>query len=234
MRRFAYIYYKFQLLKLGLILEDVANNALTRFIGDKIVKKLSKFVVVKDWAAKIEPIHSFMDYRMVCKPFNEKTEENIEKFFKRIESDLAVKYNLTIETVINKKGAISFGLKTLKVKRAVPPQFIYHCTSKTSREAISKEGLEPKSGSIVDDTKIKWGYGLNYPDAIFFSTDPKNLWHVCEDVWEVDTYKLGKRNWYSDLNIGNYKPFIMTFEKIDPAAIRLLSREEVFKLKTKR
>ena len=74
-------------------------------------------------------------------------------------------------------------IKSNKIERVKPPQFVYHTSNPNRRNMILKDGLIPMSEN--------WGADLNYKPAIFASTDKDSLFSPYgKDVWKIDTSKI--------------------------------------------
>jgi hypothetical protein len=115
-------------------------------------------------------------------------------------------------------------IKSNKIERVKPPQFVYHTSNPNRRNMILKDGLIPMSEN--------WGADLNYKPAIFASTDKDSLFSPYgKDVWKIDTSKI-KNIWYLDLNLNKYanesfNKFIMTYEPIPLEVISLYQKIEL-------
>lgn len=108
-------------------------------------------------------------------------------------------------------------------RKIIPNKYVYHKSYKKYRKNILKKGLIPSIG------KDYLGYWMDeivdskseLIPAIFAVNDEKLEYasSIPDDIWQIDT-NLAKVEWYEDLNMG--KPFIMTFQKIKPIAIKLI------------
>lgn len=122
-------------------------------------------------------------------------------------------------------------VKNIYTERVNPPKYIYHVTDGSYRDSIREKGLLVKSsneGNWSSDHK------LSYPSTIF-AIDDYSYWSNKksrnEDIWRIDTEKLGNK-WWKDLNF--YKKFnrhdvntYMTFDNIPPDCINLMFEKRI-------
>lgn len=108
-------------------------------------------------------------------------------------------------------------MKSIKIERVKPDEFVYHTSLSKNRKSILKNGLIPK-------TNEKWGEDLAYPPAIFAIREGFQYWRSEigseKDVWKIDTSNLPNQ-WWIDLNI-NDGHAIMTFDPIPPKYLELI------------
>jgi len=137
----------------------------------------------------------------------------------------------------NKTKTFNIYIKTLHSIRVKPPRYVYHLTDSKNVDDILKNGLTPKSW---DDGNWKSEPDLYYPPSIFAITD-FSYWHG-ESIIQIDTKNL-KNKWWKDLNFfsgyeqelekGKSYKAIMTFDKIPPSNLELISEEGLYDIKVK-
>jgi hypothetical protein len=153
-----------------------------------------------------------------------KIKKLLEKWTKKFEqNELYFTYK---EGIYNENGRMYYWyeciIKTIKIKRVIPPRYIYHTSPGKNRTSIKENGLIPSDSS-------KWDIRLSYPNAIFASIDKNDIWmsNSDKDIWEIDTKGLDNL-WYVDTNVNktydtvDNDNFIMTFDAIPKEKIKLV------------
>ena len=192
---------KYYMKKILLFLDKLAENNLT---SSNIIKRLDNYRTYNLELINFKIKHSQLKVieKFILSMQKEllKSDYYLSYTIKKdygtyVHDDLSI--SRTDEEYIN----VHLHTKNLYVSRVVPPEFIYHHTTKKHLESIKQNGLVCSSNVYYNETSLK------YPPMLFFTTKP--------DMWEGDvTIKVSTKDlpnkFWKDLNICRSKEAMMT------------------------
>ncbi len=136
-------------------------------------------------------------------------------------------------------------------KKITPRRYVYHISKNVFRNSIIKSGLIGKSNSTIGYTNAVFAHN-NCDDLLLWYPFILDIWDLTVktggktitkvytilnyDVWRIDTGKI-TNEWFIDnvaqndfLDKSEYPFYIVTFENIDPSALKLVDLENPLKI----